>query len=144
MGKLGVIQRSVCSRISKCFISTTISCCTAAILAIQAGWFAHCPAASRAWPEEIANLRKLRTLTFEGNDLLKELPPLKIFAELKALKVTRRVNYRVPAAVAEAGGQAIVEYLLNIRIISEQLVTQKLVISMDPKAHWVPDKDAPG
>jgi hypothetical protein len=40
-----------------------------------------------SWPEEIASLRKLKTLTFEGNDQLKELPPLAHFPDLKTLKV---------------------------------------------------------
>jgi hypothetical protein len=40
-----------------------------------------------AWPEEMASLRKLKMLTFEGNDQLKELPFFDQFPELRSLKV---------------------------------------------------------
>ncbi|ELR24633.1 RhoGAP domain containing protein [Acanthamoeba castellanii str. Neff] len=97
-----------------------------------------------AWPEEMASLRKLKMLTFEGNDQLKELPFFDQFPELRSLKVTRRVNYRIPIKVAAGGGDAILDYLRTIRVLSERLAPQKLVVSFDPKAHWIPDKDAPG
>jgi hypothetical protein len=58
--------------------------------------------------------------------------------------VTRRVNYRIPIKVAAGGGDAILDYLRTIRVLSERLAPQKLVVSFDPKAHWIPDKDAPG
>lgn len=91
-----------------------------------------------AWPQELYNLRKLKVLTFEGNELLKELPNPSSLPPLTTMKVTRRVNYRIPAEVSAGGGKAIINYLRDFRSLSERM-SQKLVVSFDPKAHWSPD-----
>jgi hypothetical protein len=54
---------------------------------LNEGWWWLLWTSHSAWPEEISQLRKLKTLTFEGNDQLKELPFFDRFPELRSLKV---------------------------------------------------------